>query len=135
MAATERSKRDQKTADPAKRAKGAEPAARTEPGKGSKRGRAEKPVTDETHEKAKDAISERRRPSAEGTGRGRRVAAPAVTPNWIAPLAVVLLIVGLIYLVTYYLSSATMPLPIGDWNLLVGFGVLAMGGVTLMFWK
>lgn len=126
MAATQRRKRDRKNADPAKRAKGAEPA---------KRGTAEKPSTDETHEKAKDAISERRRPAAESTGRGRRVAAPAVTPNWIAPVAVVLLIVGLIYLVTYYLSSATLPLPIGDWNLLVGFGVLAMGGVTLMFWK
>lgn len=126
MAATQRSKRDRKNADPAKRAKGAEPA---------KRGTAEKSSTDETHEKAKDAISERRRPAAESTGRGRRVAAPAVTPNWIAPVAVVLLIVGLVYLVTYYLSSATLPLPIGDWNLLVGFGVLAMGGVTLMFWK
>lgn len=123
MAATERSKRDQKTADPAKRAKGTEPAERTTP------------EPDETREKAKDAISERRRPVAESTGRGRRVAAPAVTPTWIAPVAVVLLIVGLIYLVTYYLSSATLPLPIGDWNLLVGFGVLALGGVTLMFWK
>lgn len=129
MAATQRSNRDRKNADPAKRAAG---DAGSEP---LKRSRAEKPSTDETHEKAKDAISERRRPAAESTGRGRRVAAPAVTPNWIAPVAVVLLIVGLIYLVTYYLSSATLPLPIGDWNLLVGFGVLAMGGVTLMFWK
>jgi hypothetical protein len=127
MAASQRRKRDPKRGSTVS---STEPAKRQAASSG-----AEASAPDETHERAKDAIAERRRPAAEGTGHGRRVAAPAATPSWIAPLAVVLLIVGLLYLVTYYLSSATMPLPIGDWNLLVGFGVLALGGVTLMFWK
>ncbi|PWH07597.1 hypothetical protein DEO23_02940 [Brachybacterium endophyticum] len=135
MTPSQRRKSDRKPADPVKRAKGAEPAKRAKSAGSSTPSAAAEPATDDTREKAKDAIAERRRPTAEATGKGRRSAAPAVTPSWIAPLAVVLLIIGLIYLVTYYLSSATMPLPIGDWNLLVGFGVLALGGVTLMFWK
>ncbi|ATG56449.1 hypothetical protein CFK41_02965 [Brachybacterium ginsengisoli] len=66
---------------------------------------------------------------------GRRVAAAGQTPSWLAPTAVVLLILGLLYLVTYYLSSGQLPLPIGDWNLAAGFGVLMVGGGMLMFWK
>ena len=54
-------------------------------------------------------------------------------PGW--PTAVVLLILGLLYLVTYYISAGQLPLPIGDWNLAVGFGVLMVGGGMLMFWK
>ena len=42
---------------------------------------------------------------------------------------------GLAYLVTYYLSAGTLPLPIDDWNLAVGFGTMLVGGGMLMFWK
>ena len=66
---------------------------------------------------------------------GRRVAAATQNPSWLAPTAVVLLILGLAYLVTYYISSGQLPLPIGDWNLAAGFGVLMVGGGMLMFWK
>ena len=66
---------------------------------------------------------------------GRRVAAATQNPPWLAPTAVVLLVLGLAYLVTYYISSGQLPLPIGDWNLAAGFGVLMVGGGMLMFWK
>ena len=65
----------------------------------------------------------------------RRVAAEAPNPAWLAPTAVVFLIAGLLYLVVYYISSAQLPLPIGDWNLAAGFGLLMLGGGMLMFWK
>lgn len=65
----------------------------------------------------------------------RRVAAVAPNPAWLAPTAVTLLLLGLVYLVTYYLSSATLPLPIGDWNLLAGFGIMILGGALLMRWR
>lgn len=65
----------------------------------------------------------------------RRVAAQAPNPEWLAPTAVTLLIVGLVYLVTFYLSSGQLPLPIQNWNLLVGFGIMIAGGGLLMRWK
>ena len=66
---------------------------------------------------------------------GRRVAVATQNPAWLAPTAVVLLVLGLLYRVTYYISQGQLPLPIGAWNLAVGFGVLMVGGGRLMFWK
>lgn len=93
----------------------------------------------EVAEKAKDSTrrtSVRRAAQAESARTsGRRVAAAGQNPPWLAPTAVVLLILGLAYLVTYYISAGQLPLPIDDWNLAVGFGVLMVGGGMLMFWK
>ena len=97
------------------------------------------PAGGEISEKAKDSTrstSVKKAAAAESTRTtGRRVAAATQNPPWLAPTAVVLLIVGLLYLVTYYISAGQLPLPIGDWNLAVGFGVLMVGGGMLMFWK
>ena len=57
------------------------------------------------------------------------------SPSWLAPTAITLLIVGVLYLVTYYITNATLPLPIGDWNLAVGLGIILAGGVLLTNWK
>ena len=65
----------------------------------------------------------------------QRVAVSSLNPQWLAPTGVTLLILGLAYLVTYYLSAGSLPLPIGDWNIAVGFGVLMVGGGVFMFWK
>ena len=98
-------------------------------------------ATGELGEKAKDASrskSPKKSAAAEGarSGRGRRVAATSqMNPQWLVPTAVTLLIVGLVYLVTYYLSAGTLPLPIGDWNLAAGFGLIMLGGGMFMFWK
>lgn len=100
--------------------------------------RAKRTPGGEVPEKAKDATPASRQRSAavEGARTGRRrVAAVAPNPAWLAPTAVTLLILGLLYLVVYYLSAGTVPLPIGDWNLAVGFGVMLAGGGMLMFWK
>lgn len=93
----------------------------------------------EVSEKAKDATrstSPKKAAAAETARTGRRrVAAEAPNPAWLAPTAVVFLLLGLAYLVTFYLSGGTLPLPIGDWNLAAGFGVMLVGGGMLMFWK
>lgn len=100
---------------------------------------AKKPAGGEVPEKAKDSTRSTsvRTAAAEESRRtrGRRVAAATQNPQWLAPTAVVFLILWLAYLVTYYISSGTLPLPIGDWNLAAGFGLLLVGGGMLMFWK
>lgn len=108
--------------------KGGEPAGR----------RAPDGPSEEVLERAKDPVASRRSAGAEAertrSGR-RRVAAPAQSPRWLVPFALTLLIIGLLYLIVYYLSVGTLPLPIGDWNLLVGFGLMGIGAIALMFWK
>ena len=98
-----------------------------------------RPKGGEITEKAKDSTrstSVKKAAAAESSRTtGRRVAVATQNPAWLAPTAVVLLILGLLYLVTYYISAGQLPLPIGDWNLAVGFGVLMVGGGMLMFWK
>lgn len=128
--------------DPAKSAgKGAGTSAGKDPAPSGKRraSKSEKPSGGEVAEKAKDSTrstSVKKAAAAESTrSTGRRVAAATQNPSWLAPTAVVLLVLGLAYLVTYYISSGQLPLPIGDWNLAAGFGVLMVGGGMLMFWK
>lgn len=134
---------DAKDAAPRKRS-GKDPVKRSAPGKdaaGKNKAGKDKaaPKGGAVAEKAKDSTrstSVKKAAAAESTrSTGRRVAAAGQTPSWLAPTAVVLLILGLLYLVTYYLSSGQLPLPIGDWNLAAGFGVLMVGGGMLMFWK
>ncbi|AXK47259.1 cell division protein CrgA [Brachybacterium saurashtrense] len=100
---------------------------------------AAKTAGGEVTEKAKDSTrSTSVKKAAAEEGRrttGRRVAAAPQNPAWLAPTAVVCLVLGLLYLVTYYISAGQLPLPIGDWNLAAGFGVLLVGGGMLMFWK
>lgn len=101
------------------------------------------PARLEVPDEAKDSSATgtaRARRSAEAertrtTTTRRRVAATAPNPAWLAPTAVTLLIVGLVYLVAFYLSGGQLPLPIQDWNLLVGFGIMVVGGGLLMRWK
>lgn len=116
-------------------------SSRAVPGKDPvrKKRASDSTATGELGEMAKDASrpkSPKRSAAAEGARTGRRVAATSqMNPPWLVPTAVTLLIVGLMYLVTYYLSAGTLPLPIGDWNLAAGFGLIMLGGGMFMFWK
>ena len=120
-------------------ASGKDPVGPKGKGKGKGKGKAKSTPGGEVAEKAKDSTrttSVRRAAQAESARTsGRRVAASGQNPQWLAPTAVVFLVLGLAYLVTYYISAGQLPLPIGDWNLAVGFGVLMVGGGMLMFWK
>jgi Cell division protein CrgA len=55
-----------------------------------------------------------------------------VSPPWVGPTIVALLVVGLAWIAVYYISQNAVPglSALGNWNLVVGF-VLIVGGVTL----
>jgi hypothetical protein len=54
--------------------------------------------------------------------------APRPSPGWWAPAMVTVMLVGLAWVVVFYLSSAAWPIrAIGQWNLVIGFGLM-MGG-------
>jgi hypothetical protein len=63
---------------------------------------------------------------------------PAVNPSWLVPTMLTLMIAGLAWIVTYYLTSQNLGLPIpalGNWNLLVGFVLIITGFSLTTRWK
>ena len=56
-------------------------------------------------------------------------------PRWFVPLFCIFMVIGLIWVVTYYLTN-TYPIPhIGDWNLLIGFIIIMIGFLMTMWWR
>ena len=61
---------------------------------------------------------------------------PKPNPRWFAPLMVGLLLVGLAWIVTFYISQTAYPIPkIADWNLVIGFGLLLTGFGMTTRWR
>jgi len=69
------------------------------------------------------------------TAAPRRVAAPS--PTWYPIVMTAILIVGLAYLVTYYLASDKVSFMqhLGAWNFGVGFGILVAGLIMAVRWR
>lgn len=70
--------------------------------------------------------------------------APAVpqkssaNPRWLVPTMLTLMLAGLAWIVTYYLTSQNLGLPVpalGNWNLLVGFVLIIAGFSLTTRWK
>jgi hypothetical protein len=58
------------------------------------------------------------------------------SPPWFAPTMVGFLVLGLVWVVTYYITQGDYPVPkIGDWNLVAGFGILLVGFGLLTRWR
>jgi hypothetical protein len=58
------------------------------------------------------------------------------SPQWVPILAVTLLVVGVAWLVVYYLSQSAYPIgAISYWNLVVGFGMLIGALAVLTQWR
>ncbi len=73
-------------------------------------------------------------------GRQRDIAAarpPGQSPPWVPALMVACFVLGLVWLVVYYLAGTQVPgmSALGNWNLLVGIGVIALGFVVSTQWR
>lgn len=63
-------------------------------------------------------------------------ALPKESPRWLAPLMVGAFLVGLIWIVVFYVSSTRYPIPdIGAWNMVVGFAFVAVGFGLATRWR
>lgn len=61
---------------------------------------------------------------------------PKESPRWWVPTAVVLMVVGMLWVVITYVIEAAGPIPgIGQWNLAVGFVVLLGGFLMTLRWR
>ncbi|MDI6023442.1 cell division protein CrgA [Leucobacter sp. UT-8R-CII-1-4] len=63
----------------------------------------------------------------------------APNPVWFKPLMFGFMLLGLIWIIVYYITSATpLPLPIpalGQGNIFVGFGLVLIGFMMTPWWK
>ena len=61
----------------------------------------------------------------------------APSPTWYPIVMSVVLVIGLAYLVVYYLAAEHIPVmkDIGAWNFAVGFGVMLVGLVMAVRWR
>ena len=62
-------------------------------------------------------------------------------PVWYKAVMFGLMIIGLVYILIFYISSARYPLcvsapiDLGNWNILVGFGIAMIGFAMTTKWK
>jgi Cell division protein CrgA len=58
-----------------------------------------------------------------------------VSPQWLAPTMLGALIIGLVWIVLFYVSQQKLPIDaLGAWNLVVGFAFLVTGVVLATRW-
>jgi hypothetical protein len=59
-----------------------------------------------------------------------------LNPVWFKPVMFGFMLLGLIWIITYYVSSAMLPIQsIENWNILIGFGIAMVGFMMSTRWK
>ena len=57
-------------------------------------------------------------------------------PVWFKPIMFGLMLVGLAWIIVYYVSQGVLPVrTLGDWNILVGFGIMFVGFLMTTRWR
>jgi Cell division protein CrgA len=73
--------------------------------------------------------------AAPGTAAGGRLAKPS--PRWYPGVMAAFLVLGLAWIVVYYMAGETVPLikSLGSWNFAVGFAFLVVGLGMAVRWR
>lgn len=59
-----------------------------------------------------------------------------LSPSWWAPTFVTLLLLGLVWLMVYYISQGVYPIPGWEWwNMLAGIGIMMVGFLMTLSWR
>jgi hypothetical protein len=57
-------------------------------------------------------------------------------PAWFVPVMLGLMLAGLLWVVTFYITSGGFPVPgIGYWNLIIGFSLMISGFLMTTRWR
>ncbi|RLK52211.1 cell division protein CrgA [Microbacterium telephonicum] len=60
----------------------------------------------------------------------------APNPVWFKPIMLGLMIIGLVWVLVFYLSGSRFPIPgIDAWNLVIGFGIAFVGFLMTTRWR
>ena len=61
---------------------------------------------------------------------------PLESPKWLAPTMVAGFLIGLFWIVVFYVTQTRYPIPnIGSWNMLIGFGFIGIGFGLATRWR
>jgi len=60
----------------------------------------------------------------------------APNPIWFKPVMFGFMLIGLVWIIVFYLSNGAYPVPALDsWNILVGFGIMLVGFLMTTRWR
>lgn len=68
----------------------------------------------------------------------QQAAAQAYKPNpvWFKPVMFGLMIIGLLWIITYYISEGALPIrDWASWNIVAGFGIAILGFLMTTRWR
>jgi predicted secreted protein len=58
------------------------------------------------------------------------------SPRWLAPTMITAFLIGLFWIVIFYISQTRYPIPnIGAWNMVVGFAFIGVGFSLATRWR
>lgn len=78
----------------------------------------------------------RARKKADYTPPPQKASGPKASPTWYAPLMVALLVLGLAYIVVFYVSDGRYPIgALNAWNVVIGFAVIMAGFIMSTRWR
>jgi hypothetical protein len=61
---------------------------------------------------------------------------PLESPSWLAPVMVANFLIGLFWIVIFYVSQTRYPIPgIGAWNMIIGFSFVGVGFSLATKWR
>jgi hypothetical protein len=64
---------------------------------------------------------------------------PTSSPRWLAPLMVACFVLGLLWIVLYYIVGSNPDMPVmstlGRWNMAIGFGLIMVGFGLSTKWR
>ena len=60
----------------------------------------------------------------------------AESPKWLAPVMVAAFLIGLFWIVVFYVTQTRFPIPnIGTWNMVIGFSFVGFGFTLATKWR
>jgi hypothetical protein len=84
--------------------------------------------------KIRDKVKSKRKVATEITP--EVIEAKVESPKWLVPVMLASFLIGLIWIVIFYISSTSYPIPgIGAWNMMVGFGFVGVGFSLATRWR
>jgi hypothetical protein len=98
------------------------------------------PEDDSSLPKKRSLKLPKRKPKIEKVPKSRN-SEDALNPVWFKPVMFGFMIVGLFWIITYYVTSAQFPLGaatplnLSNWNILIGFGIAMVGFMMSTRWK
>lgn len=61
---------------------------------------------------------------------------PAPNPVWFKPVMFGFMLIGLVWIIVYYLSKGAYPIPnLLGWNIAIGFGIAFIGFLMTTRWR